>query len=140
MTMYQHAMKTAARGPQAFCEWCGHTALEASLHQIVVADSSYVDPTDFTRDGRRRTHACCTEHASRLMDYGTRTWNDEQFWHAKLRRATRHCPQAVPTRTPEQLASQAGLTAEQLARALRWKDQLHGPHYHRPVHHLSTGR
>lgn len=116
--MTQSSDHHGERGP-AVCEYCGRLLDEPAPHDVIVPDSSYLDPGDSRRDGHRPANACCREHADILVARGERLWDDEQLWAGKLSRVSAHWNRSETTL--EGMASRAGLTYSQLVRAIRWR-------------------
>ncbi|MBA0127469.1 hypothetical protein H0B56_18135 [Haloechinothrix sp. YIM 98757] len=118
MTVHEHT-RTEAGPDTSRCECCGHQAKPADLYVRAVPDSSRAHPTDPTQDGVRIACACSPQHADELVEQGRQEWVDEQLWTAKARRAAERWSQS--RLTISHFARLAGLTPEQLDRALRWQ-------------------
>jgi hypothetical protein len=116
-------MEDQLLGSPELCGVCGVVISNgvAGL-RILLPDSSVVDPTDPTMDGRRRAVACCTEHLDALRsDYADRPFVDEELWAAKVECALRATENGELGRT--QLMMATGLTIDQIRKAIAWRNQ-----------------
>ena len=81
-------------------------------------DSSAIHPTEAGMDGRRLVAACGAEHVATLRA-AARPWVDEEFWAGRLARAELGRPGRPES--PHVLARRAGITIEQMQRAVAWR-------------------
>jgi hypothetical protein len=110
--------EASATGDRATCDWCGRRITRRREQYAVLWDSSVIHPTEAGMDGRRLVTACGAEHVAALRT-AARPWVDEEFWAGRLARAERGRPGR-----PESLhvlARRAGITIEQMQRALAWR-------------------
>ncbi|MBA0124402.1 hypothetical protein H0B56_02470 [Haloechinothrix sp. YIM 98757] len=117
------------------CERCGYPpGPHDDLYVVMVPDSGHAHATDPAQDGIRFAYACTPAHAHELIELGRCSWIDEQLWAEKVRRAAVLWP--CGRLTVERFAQLAGLSPNQLSRALRW------PAHHEPVnaHHIPGQR
>jgi hypothetical protein len=110
------------------CSWCGARITRHQEQYAVLWDSSAIHPTEAGMDGRRLLAACGSEHV-RLLRASARPWVDEELWAGRLARAERG-GHGRPTST-HALAHRAGISVEQMQRALAWRRAHSTPDHHR---------
>lgn len=106
----------AAQRAVVRCGYCGRELTRHREEYAVLADSSYLHPTDATMDGHRVVAVCSDEHLD-LLRAATPRFVEEQLWALQLDRATDHHrsgPLAAHAR-------RAGLTTAQANRAVLWR-------------------
>ena len=104
------------------CALCGSPG---STHGALLPDATVIDPDGKGRDGRRYVTACGTEHLQVLIDRARRDWVAEQLWFGQLCRAS--TPTAMRGVPVADLGPRAGLSPEQLRRAVDWNTRSNNP-------------
>jgi hypothetical protein len=114
----ERELEASTVGERATCGWCGRRVPRHGEQYAVLWDSSAIHPTDAGMDGRRLVVACGAEHVAELRA-AARLWVDEEFWAGRLARAERGRPGRPES--AHVLARRAGITTEQMQRALAWR-------------------
>ena len=94
----------------------------AARSTLCFGDSSVIDPDDPSMDGRRVFAACTSNHVDALRAAAPAV--EEQLWSGQLARVQQtHRATPLPLST---LAQRAGLSLEQVQRAIAWRRTSHG--------------
>jgi hypothetical protein len=109
------------------CGWCRRRIARHQEQFAVLWDSSAIHPTEAGMDGRRLVAACGAEHVA-MLRATARPWIDEELWAGRLARAERGRHGRPEPR--HALARRAGITIEQMQRALAWRQVHPGPGHH----------
>lgn len=105
------------------CGLCQRPIVAGRAQYVVLRDSSVIDPDDPSMDGRRVFAACTSNHVDALRAAAP-AWCDEQLWSGQLARVQQtHRATPLPLST---LAHRAGLSLEQVQRAIAWRRTSHG--------------
>jgi len=107
------------------CAHCGLRSPPGSAQGALLPDATVIDPQDRGRDGRRYVTACGNEHLQVLIDRARRDWVAEQLWFGLLCRAS--TPAAMRGAPVSALGRRAGLSPEQLRRAVDWNSRSNNP-------------
>jgi hypothetical protein len=110
--------EAATFGDRAVCGWCGRRVTRHEEQYAVLWDSSAIHPSEAGMDGRRLVAACGAEHVAAVRA-AARPWVDEEFWAGRLARA--ECGRPGRPESRDVLAHRAGITVEQMQRALAWR-------------------
>jgi hypothetical protein len=114
----ERELEASTDGERATCDWCGCRVARHGEQYAVLWDSSAIHPTEAGMDGRRLVVACGAEHVTALRATA-RPWIDEELWAGRLARAERG-RRGRPT-SAHGLARRAGISIEQMQRALVWR-------------------
>jgi hypothetical protein len=114
----------SAADDRATCGWCGRRITRHQEQYAVLWDSSAIHSTEAGMDGRRLVAACGAEHVATVRATA-RPWVDEELWAGRLARAERGRPGRPES--SHVLARRAGITLEQMERALVWRQRSSGP-------------
>jgi hypothetical protein len=108
------------------CGWCRRRIARHQEQFAVLWDSSAIHPTEAGMDGRRLVAACGAEHVA-MLRAAARPWIEEELWAGRLARAERGHGRPEPEHA---LAHRAGITIEQMQRALAWRQVHPVPGHH----------